>query len=144
MTDPGGTSAHLQGEEFEPPDPELVTSVLLRTGDLQHRRVFYDALENPLWVAALDQRGAFTAPELVVGDDGTLRSLPWPEGDYLVRVADRVPNDVATVLARHVGTRDVFVQRIILRAAARMPAETAARLSDHIARYFPSPSGARK
>jgi hypothetical protein len=126
-------------DEFEPPDEELIREVLLRTGDLQHRRVFFDALENPLWVAPLAEREAFIAPELVIGDDGTLRSPPWPEGDYLARVADRVPEDVARVLSQHTRTENVFVQRTILKAAARMPAEIAARLSDDIATFFLRP-----
>ena len=39
---------------FEAPSSELVEGALARLGNLQHRRAFFEGLQNPLWVKPLD------------------------------------------------------------------------------------------
>jgi hypothetical protein len=118
------TSGRDELDEFEAPSQELVEEALMRTGDLQHRRVFYDGLENPKWVKPLAEANAFqNVPATVVDAEGYLLTTPWPEGDYLIRMAQLVPAEVLAVLEPLKGTEDPYVQRIILRAATHMPAE---------------------
>lgn len=120
------TSTHDDLGDFEAPSPELIDEVLVRIGDLQHRRVFYDGLENPRWVQPLADANAFAnVPTTVVDAEGYVRTTPWPEGDYLVRMASLAPEAVAQVLTRLRDTEDPYVQRVILRAAAQFPADLA-------------------
>lgn len=133
------TSSHGSGE-FEVPTPELIEEVLVRIGDLQHRRVFYDGLENPNWVKPLAEANAFgNVPRTVVDAEGYLRTTPWPEGDYLVRMSPHVPQEVARVLEPLKETEDPYVQRVILRAATQMQAVLAREFVPTITRLFDGP-----
>jgi len=121
---------------YRRPDEDLVRAALARLGNLSTQRVFYSKLENPHWVSALDQVGAFSNPPApITTADGTVRATPWPQGDYLVRMADLVPDAVAAVLARIVSTTNPWVRRSLLEAAARLPATQAAELADGIAAW---------
>jgi hypothetical protein len=134
------TSSHDDSGEFEAPSPELIEEALVRIGDLQHRRVFYDGLENPKWVKPLADANAFiNVPATVVDAEGYLRTTPWPEGDYLVRMAALVPGEVAEVLGPLKETEDPYVQRVILRAATRMPADLAREFVPTVTRLIDGP-----
>lgn len=135
MTDARGDSV----DAFERPSPADVASVVARLGDLQHRRLFYEGLENPLWVTALAEAGAFASvPPLEVDDSSQWRARPWPEGDYLVRMAGTVSDAVAVVLADAAGTENPAVHRQIVAAAAQMASESAVRLVPAICHYLAS------
>lgn len=134
------SSSHDNSGEFQEPSPELIEEVLVRIGDLQHRRVFYDGLENPNWVKPLAEANAFgNVPTTVVDAEGYLRTSPWPEGDYLVRMASHVPDDVAQVLVPLKSTEDPYVQRVILRAATHMPSGLALEFVPTITRLIDGP-----
>ena len=134
------TSGHGDSGEFEAPSPELIEEVVVRIGDLQHRRVFYDGLENPKWVKPLADANAFVnVPATVVDAEGYLRTTPWPEGDYLVRMAAEVPGEVAEVLGPLKDPHDPYVQRVILRAATHMPADLAREFVPTVTRLIDGP-----
>ena len=89
-------------QTWREPDADMIRRAMSRLGALQHRRVFYEKLENPSWVDALDREGVFNSPpEVVVNEDGTAHSAPWPEGGYLIRMASSVPGPVARILLPH-------------------------------------------
>lgn len=125
MTGPSLTGGH----GYDPPDADLVNRVLARIGDPQHRRVFYDRLQNPNWVLALDTAGAFdSAPALTVQNDGYVQALPWPEGEYLARMAPHVPELVVKILLRHAQSDNPNVQRVLVSAITELPVSEAVAL----------------
>jgi hypothetical protein len=127
-------------EEWEDPDDELVSQVLIRLGDVQHRKVFYEGLENPLWVRKLAARKVFeTVPDMTVNSTGHLRSRIWPEGEYLARMAAVVPNQVAPIFERLAATDNFWVQRIVVFGVANMPARYTQRLVRFIVEYMKGP-----
>jgi hypothetical protein len=124
-------------EDWEEPDDELVSQVLIRLGDVQHRKVFYEGLENPLWVRKLDARRAFeTAPVMASDASGRPRSRIWPEGEYLARMAGIVPERVAPIFERLAATDNFWVQRIIVLGVANMPASYGQPLTRFIIDYL--------
>lgn len=124
---------------YKRPEQSTVDQVVARIGDLQHRRLFYSRLENPEWVTALDEAGAFSeVPPMEVDEAGFLKVRPWPEGDYLVRMASRAPGDVAKILARHTETANPYLQRMILEAAVAMPATDSRELLSGVEGYLNS------
>lgn len=130
----------LEPSDFAPPDAGAVESVLVRLGDLQHRRLFFERLQNPWWVRALDEAGAFDrAPDLQEDDAGQLRFRPWPEGEYLARMAGAVPEDVARIFLRVGETPNPYIARLVAQAAARMPATSAAPLANLVGHYLHEP-----
>jgi len=129
---------------YEPPSKDQVEDALLVLGDDQHRRLFYQGLQNPLWVEPLDKIGAFNeVPALFQDAQGCFRSKGWPEGEYLVRMAEYVPSKVTPILVRMAKTEDPFARRMIVAAAARLDGENAAKVSKLIGRYLTS-DGSRR
>lgn len=111
------------------PNDDEVRAALSRLGNLQLRRAFYSKLENPHWVSALYEQGAFRNPPTTkVMPDGTVRSDPWPEIDYLVRMAPVVSADVMNVLERIADSTNQWVRRGIMEAATTLGPHEAARL----------------
>ena len=87
----------------------------------QHRRYFFERLENPQWVGALaDQEFFKHVPDIL--PDGELVRLPiWPEGDYLVRMAPHVPADVVRAVKQGHPTDNPVVNRAIVQIAGLVP-----------------------
>ncbi|MFD4606469.1 hypothetical protein ACFWPQ_51795 [Streptomyces sp. NPDC058464] len=115
-------------------------SALARIGNAQHRQVFYSKLENPNWVSPLTEKGAFTdVPSVSVDDQGGMHFTPWPQGEYLARVAPLVPREVNAALQPALSSDSPVVQRIVIEAASRMPADYAAGLVPTIRSYLNGP-----
>lgn len=95
---------------FVAPTAEDVSRVLPRIGGLQHRRIFFERLQNPLWVRALDDAHAFdSSPDLETDEAGQVRLRPWPEGEYLTRMAPLASEEVARILLKHANTENPAV-----------------------------------
>ncbi|GAA3537135.1 hypothetical protein [Kribbella ginsengisoli] len=116
------------GGDWQPPTDELFARVISRIGDLQHRRVFFAELRNPLWVSRLLKAGALKPP--TVPPDDANGWIPWPAGPYLVKVAAENPQDVSTALELILRQQDQTreVRDFAVKSAARMPAEVVASL----------------
>ena len=126
--------------DYDAPDADLVERALARIGNPQHRQVFYSRLENPKWVAPLDKKGAFTdVPAVTVDEQGRMRFNGWPQGEYLARVASLVPREVIAALRPALDSDNPVVQRVVLDAASRMPAEDTASLVPAICGYLSQP-----
>lgn len=122
---------------WQEPSEELVDEVLARIGDLQHRRVFFERLENPRWVGALARRGVFATPPTVRTDgEGREFWLPWPDGDFLARMASQVPEDVVDALVPATDSENAVVRGAVLRAAIEMPVEFGERLVEPLTRFL--------
>jgi hypothetical protein len=117
------------------PDDDLINKALSRIGDIQHRRVFFERLANPLWVSALENQGVFEAP-LRRENEGRQQWQIWPEGEYLVRMAPLVPDEVARILLQSSDSGNPVVHELLLRAALALPAETAASFVGPIKNYL--------
>lgn len=126
LADQANTSA---ADGFEPPSDEEVHAVLARLGSLQLRRAFFAQLENPHWVTALAKQGGFVNPPATeVMPDGLVRSDPWPEVDYLVRMALVASSEVVGVFEGIADSTNQWVRRGIMEAATALAPEEAARL----------------
>jgi hypothetical protein len=119
------------------PDNDLIQTALSRIGDRQHRRVFFDRLQNPRWVAALDARGVFDSPSETSRDEaGQELWTPWPQGAYLVRMAPLVPAAVGQIFARVSDSSNPYVHELVLQAALALPAAEAQALVGPIESYL--------
>ena len=102
-----------------------VTRALARLADPQQRAYFFERLNNPSWVSELRKQRAFDSPPSPMPGDreGYVMFPPWPEGDFLVRTAERAPQEVVEVL-RHAGqSMNPIVTRALLGAALNLPEE---------------------
>ena len=132
----------LDADGYETPDAALIERALERLGNPQHRRFFYTRLENPRWVKPLAEHGAFAElPNATVDENGGTRSETWPQGEYLARMSERAPGDVAAILAqsRFADTNNPAVQRALIDATSRMPAAQAKGVVRTICTYVTGP-----
>lgn len=119
------------------PDADLVQTALSRIGDQQHRRVFFERLENPQWVTALDVQHVFDSPpDTVVDAAGREVWTPWPEGEYLVRMAPLAPGAVSRILSRVTESANPYVHDLVLQAALALPPDEARALVPAIDGYL--------
>lgn len=115
------------------PESGEVQIVVGSLTDENLKRLFFAELQNPNWLDSLAALGVFaTEPGPWVDDAGLQRPRPWPEGEYLTRVAVDEPVAVTGLLLGHVGSQNPWVQRVVLNAALAVPAEQATRLVPQI------------
>ncbi|WP_157694609.1 MULTISPECIES: hypothetical protein [unclassified Leifsonia] len=106
--------------------------------------MFYEGLENPLWVRPLMEAGAFTdPPEPETTEDGYIRDLYWPELSYLTRIAPQSPDDVVDVLLRLEASNNPWVRRAVFEIACQIPVESSVRLEPLIKAWMKSGIGWR-
>lgn len=114
---------------FRAPTPEQVEATLLKIPTFQLRRVFYEGLENPLWVRPLLVAGAFKNPPAAEPTgDGYIRDTYWPEISYLTRIAAQVPGDVVDVLVQLRDSNNAWVRWAVFEIGSQIPATESVRL----------------
>lgn len=124
------------------PTQAEVDGVLASIADLSLRSLFFSELENPEWLQPLAALGVFAnPPEPQVDSEGVERVLPWPEGDYLVRIAADRPENVVTILRAVAESQNPWVQRAVISAARRLPSDRAKQLAKPIANIVTTASG---
>lgn len=96
---------------------------------------FFRNLKYSGWLKPLRDAGFFKRPsEIVLNDeDVTVYSQVWPESNYLSRIAEQDPNEVADIFIRDVPfVKNVWVLQDLADAALNMSPDLASRLIDKI------------
>lgn len=106
----------------------VVESFQTRLADSSLEREFFKMLNSPIWLEPLDRAGFFSCPRAPEEVQGGTRHPHWPASQYLVRMANVAPNDVANILLR-IETDNSSVMGDIVDAALKMPAEIAVTLT---------------
>jgi hypothetical protein len=115
------------------PEPGEVQVVVGSLADENLKRLFFAELQNPNWLAPLTALGAFaTDPDTWVDEKGLVQARPWPEGQYLLRIAATEPDAVTDLLLKHATSRNPWVHGVVLDAALAIPLAQAARLVPQI------------
>ena len=117
-------------ESWTKPTTEQIEIVLDRIDEPHRRAYFLGRLNNPLWITPLRQQGYFRQPPDPVLDPvtGDLRHPPWPESQYLARMACHAPSEVNAILASLPKTDNFQVYTDILTAALAMRSSDAVAL----------------
>ncbi len=113
---------------WTPPTDEQLDKIETLAARPENRTYFFGRLENPEWVAKLAARGLFAEPPKPVPmeEPGHFRFPPWPEGQYLARMASMAPVEVAEVLEtchQQPKVSNPLVTRPLLEAAQALPDE---------------------
>jgi hypothetical protein len=112
---------------YKTPTNEQVAEAISLLGSPQHRTYFFSRLDNPRWIGPLRSHDFFLHPPALKQLESGFQAASWPEGEYLARMAGKVPHEVADVLT-DLRSDNPFVNAEILNAAVDMPAEQAIRL----------------
>jgi len=121
--------------EWQAPTDEQLRRALILVGHSERARLFYQQLENPRWLAPLNRHKVFDEAPAPVPVEEYLQYPRWLEGDYLVRVAAIVPDEVTEVLLKLKDNGNPWAHRQVIAASVAMPAEYAARLVDRITAF---------
>jgi hypothetical protein len=115
-------------KSWKTPTPEQVSRAIGLFGQVEQYRYFFDRLQNPLWIAPLKQRGYFRMPPPPEHDEsrGTIAFPPWPETQYLARMAPLAPEVVAQILSEVPVTENLRVHEDLIEAALGLPPALAA------------------
>jgi hypothetical protein len=126
--------------EWPEPTELQLDQVLGRLGDQQHRRYFFERLENPRWLRHLRDRGVFaTPPRPWIDAEGQTRLPPWPEAGYLARMAPHEP-ELAVEIVRTAGsTTHSLVHREFIEVALAVSADLSVQLAPQVREWLNSP-----
>ncbi len=113
------------------PTPEEVAKAVALLSRREQQRYFFDKLQNPEWIAPLRGKDFFKNPPEPERDErkGTIRFVPWPQSQYLARMALLKPSEVCALLLSLPETDNVSVHEDCLAAAAVMPGPEAGALA---------------
>lgn len=110
-------------EKKTPNNDDLIKlKSLIKRGS--HYRYFFNKLNNPKWLPLLESDKTFNfkyPPKEIEEANGTIRFPQWIELQYLVRIADRVPEDVTRIILNTESTSNPWVARDYLDAILKMP-----------------------
>lgn len=95
---------------------------------------FFGKLQSPDWIKPLKKQGFFQFPPSAqrYQQEGLIRFPPWPESQYLARMAKEEPELVAQIFLEMPDTDNASVQSDLIDAALAMPPEIAVRLATKI------------
>jgi hypothetical protein len=83
---------------------------------------FFEKLSNPSWIEPLAKRGRFDYPPGIERIGNMYRFPPWPEGEYLLRMADVAPEEVAAAIKPACFASDNhIVHRLLVETARKLP-----------------------
>jgi hypothetical protein len=115
------------------PRPETVDKALEQIGkSAANYRYFFEKLSSPSWLAPLAAKGRFSAPPAKIEVEGGIMFPPWPESQYLARMA-RIPEAQAQVLQIVLGipaTDNIGVHADLMDVALALPPAQSAQLVD--------------
>src|SRR2546425_10233466 len=103
-------------------------------------RYFFDKLTSVAWLEPLKNEGFFKDTVEQDRDDekGTISFPPWPQSNYLARMAASVPQLVLDIVLQ-IDTKNVRIHSDLVDAALAMPAEMAAKLVPKAIEWTESP-----
>ncbi len=128
-------------KSWKKPTPDQVNRAISLLVYSENYRYFFNKLENPEWLEPLLDKGFFHNPPKPVRkkEEGTISFPPWPESEYLVRMAAYKPDTVAQIIEKMDETDNVVVEIDLAAALLLMPADIAVRLIDKAKRWASSP-----
>jgi hypothetical protein len=96
------------------------------------RAYFFQTLKEARWLRPLVQLGYFSTPPepLPNPKDGSMTIRPWPESQYLSRVAREKPKDVLELASMLTRTNNLFIHRDLCDAAIELPPSLSAEWVD--------------
>ena len=96
---------------------------------------FFAQLKDPEWIAPLRATGRFKYPPAAIRRAGSIAFPPWPEGDYLVRMAAEQPQLVRDVVLEVPVSDNARVHEYAFEAALEMLPGYAAEVARREAKW---------
>ena len=116
---------------WKTPTPEQLSKAIAQIAHFEHRKYFFGKLDNPEWVEPLSKKNVFSTPPQAIRDEtrGTIVFPPWPEGEYLGRMAKSKPNLVCQIILK-IQTDNFWAHESFIDAALAMSGKLAAQIGE--------------
>lgn len=123
------------------PTDTRVDQVIALANAPEQLKLFFDRLQNPAWLGALQKRGLFENPPRPVthGWEGAQSSPIWPQSGYLARMAPLVPEQVFPIVRKLIGTENISVRADLVDVALGLPARLSAQLVPGMVKWLNEP-----
>lgn len=114
------------------PTPEDVARAVAGLARREQQRYFFEKLHNPEWIEPLRGKGFFSKPPEPErnAEEGTIRFVPWPQSQFLARMASEKPALVAEIFLALPETANVSIHEDRVSGAQSMPPREAAALAE--------------
>jgi hypothetical protein len=121
-------------KSFAKPTLEAIDAAIPLLSSPQHDSYFFARLQNPHWIAPLQEKNIFSHPPSAQRfSNGGVGYPIWPASRYLSRMAGSAPSEVATIFAR-LETDNASIVGDAITASLAMPVAYAALVSPLVAR----------
>jgi len=107
---------------------EVIDEVVELLQEAPLHEYFFGRLDRPEWLTPLKERGYFDDPPQPIVVEGRVRFPSWPQGRYLVRIAEAASDAVLDIALGLPETANVRVHQHLVEAALSMPAQLSAKL----------------
>lgn len=97
---------------------------------------FFQKIDNPAWLLPLKEKGFFKNPIPAIRKDGYIQFPIWPESGYLVKVADKAPNEVLEIIKAFPDTDNERVMDDVANILLKVSPSKAARYTDQLKKYI--------
>lgn len=121
------------------PTADDLKRILEVASSRQELDYFFDQLTTPEWIPVLRQAGMFDAPPEPIRHDDMVSFPGWAASRYLVRVANKAPDAVVSVLLEIQRSSNPRVWADIVTALAEMPAPYGVPFIPRILAWIHSP-----
>ena len=119
-----------------PPDTNDANELMsLISEDTDLKNLFYQDNNNVFWIDVLEEAGEFSNPPNAEKSEGNISYRDWPQGKFLVAVAEEIPKRVLEII-KDIHTDNFRVTGVCLRALAEMPVDVAVQAIDVIRRML--------
>ncbi|MEK7556022.1 MAG: hypothetical protein AAB523_01905 [Patescibacteria group bacterium] len=116
---------------IENPTSDDISNLTKCISKSEHRRYFFQRCDNPNWLEHLKSINTFSSPQEPLREGGYIRFIVWPESQYLLRIADKKPQEVFDIIKDLKSTNQSVLDDFV-GAAIKSPPEIAEQYVDLI------------
>ncbi|MBI5168201.1 MAG: hypothetical protein HZA61_01810 [Candidatus Eisenbacteria bacterium] len=121
----------------DPSSPGASESIQALISKPEAFRRFLVEYAGAQWFSFLNAQGYFESPYEPVVEGDIISFPPWPQSQYMARIAASCPNEIAEFILRRGGDiRNALIQIDLVAAAVAMPPDVAARLVTRFGRWL--------
>ncbi len=99
---------------------------------------FFNNLNSPVWLQPLKENNYFTSPPPAIRKDGFIQFPAWAESGYLVRVAEKAPDEVLEIIKKLPETDNERVMDDVVNALLKIETAKVVRQTERVKQYVNS------
>jgi len=100
---------------------------------------FFNGINNPEWLKPLKEHGLFARPIKEIRKDGYIQFPYWSASQYLVRIADKKPDEVLEIIKALPDTDNERVMTNVAEMLLKIDVAKAVEATDKIKEYIKKP-----